>query len=183
MSQLDGATPAAPAAAMPTDTFFGDRDEDSFNGEAVRLIHQPAAHTDGDVMVFFRKSDVIATGDIYVNTNYPVVDVARGGTINGIIAGLNRIIDITVPHDKQEGGTMVIPGHGRIADEADVVEYRDMVTIIRDRVEEMMKKGMTLQQIKAAGPTSDYDGRYAGASGLGTADAFVESVYRTLGGK
>jgi glyoxylase-like metal-dependent hydrolase (beta-lactamase superfamily II) len=183
MSQLDGATPAAPAAAMPTDTFFGDRDEVSFNGEAVRLIHQPAAHTDGDVMVFFRKSDVIATGDIYVNTNYPVVDVARGGTINGIIAGLNRIIDITVPHDKQEGGTMVIPGHGRIADEADVVEYRDMVTIIRDRVEEMMKKGMTLQQIKAAGPTSDYDGRYAGASGLGTADAFVESVYRTLGGK
>jgi glyoxylase-like metal-dependent hydrolase (beta-lactamase superfamily II) len=183
MSKAEGNTPAAPAGALPTDTFFGNEDEVFFNGEAIRLTHQPAAHTDGDVMVFFRKSDVIATGDIYVNTGYPVIDTARGGTIDGIIAGLNRILDITVPRDKQEGGTMVIPGHGRIADEADVVEYRDMVTIIRDRVQEMMKKGMTLQQIKAAGPTSDYDGRYGAASGFWTTDMFVEAVYRTLGGK
>src|ERR1043166_1086967 len=183
MSKQDGTTPPAPGGAMPTDTFFGESDEVFFNGEAVRLIHQPAAHTDGDVMVFFRKSDVIATGDVYVNTSYPVIDTARGGTINGIIAGLNRIIEITVPRDKQEGGTMVIPGHGRIADEADVVEYRDMVTIIRDRVRDMMKKGMTLQQIKAAGPTSDYDGRYGATSGFWTTDNFVEAVYRTLGGK
>jgi len=126
---------------------------------------------------------VIATGDVYVNTSYPVIDTARGGTINGIIAGLNHIIEITVPRDKQEGGTMVIPGHGRIADEADVVEYRDMVTIIRDRVRDMTKKGMTLQQIKAAGPTSDYDGRYGATSGFWTTDNFVEAVYRTLGGK
>jgi glyoxylase-like metal-dependent hydrolase (beta-lactamase superfamily II) len=183
MSRADGTTPAAPGAALPTDTFFGDRDEVSFNNEAITLIHQPAAHTDGDVMVFFRKSDVIATGDVYVNTSYPVIDTARGGTINGIIAGLNRIIDITVPHDKQEGGTMVIPGHGRIADEADVVEYRDMVTIIRDRVQEMLKKGMTLEQVKAARPTSDYDGRYGATSGFWTTDLFVEAVVRTLGGK
>jgi glyoxylase-like metal-dependent hydrolase (beta-lactamase superfamily II) len=183
MSRQDGATPPAPGGAMPTDTFFGESDEVFFNGEAVQLIHQPAAHTDGDVMVFFRKSDVIATGDVYVNTSYPVIDTARGGTINGIIAGLNRIIEITTPRDRQEGGTMVIPGHGRIADEADVVEYRDMVTIIRDRVQEMMKKGMTLQQIKAAGPTSDYDGRYGATSGFWTTDNFVEAVYRTLGGK
>jgi cyclase len=178
----DGAA-AAPAAALPSQTFFGDQDEVFFNGEAIRLTHQPAAHTDGDVMVFFRKSDVIATGDLYVNTSYPVIDTARGGTINGIIAGLNRILDITVPRDKQEGGTMVIPGHGRIADEADVVDYRDMVTVIRNRVQQMMKKGMTLQQIKAAGPTSDYDGRYGAASGFWTTDRFVEAVYRTLGGK
>jgi cyclase len=183
MSRADGNTPAAPGAALPTDTFFGEQDEVSFNNEAIRLIHQPAAHTDGDVMVFFRKSDVIATGDLYVNTGYPVIDTARGGTIDGIIAGLNRIIDITVPHDKQEGGTMVIPGHGRLADEADVVEYRDMVTIIRDRVQAMLKKGMTLQQIKAAGPTSDYDGRYGATSGFWTTDLFVDAVYRTLGGK
>jgi glyoxylase-like metal-dependent hydrolase (beta-lactamase superfamily II) len=183
MSRQDGTTPPAPGGALPTETFFGESDEVFFNGEAVRLIHQPAAHTDGDVMVFFRKSDVIATGDVYVNTSYPVIDTARGGTINGIIAGLNRIIEITVPRDKQEGGTMVIPGHGRIADEADVVEYRDMVTIIRDRVRDMMKKGMTLQQIKAAGPTSDYDGRYGATSGFWTTDNFVEAVYRTLGGK
>ena len=175
--------PAAPAAALPSQTFFGDQDEVFFNGEAIRLTHQPAAHTDGDVMVFFRKSDVIATGDLYVNTSYPVIDTARGGTINGIIAGLNRILDTTVPRDKQEGGTMVIPGHGRIADEADVVEYRDMVTVIRNRVQQMMKKGMTLQQIKAAGPTSDYDGRYGATSGFWTTERFVEAVYRTLGGK
>jgi glyoxylase-like metal-dependent hydrolase (beta-lactamase superfamily II) len=171
------------AAALPSDTFFGERDEIPFNGEAVELLHQPAAHTDGDVMVFFRRSDVIATGDIYVNTGYPLIDVQQGGTINGIVTGLNHIIDITVPADKQEGGTMVIPGHGRIADEADVVEYRDMIAIIRDRIVEMIKKGMTLPQIKAAAPTSDYDGRYGTTSGLWTTDMFVEAAYRTLGGK
>ena len=183
LSKPEGNAPAPPAAGLPTDTFFGNEDEVFFNGEAVRLVHQPAAHTDGDVMVFFRRSDVISTGDIYVNTSYPVIDTGRGGTINGIIAGLNQIIDITVPRDKQEGGTMVIPGHGRIADEADVVEYRDMATIIRDRVQEMIKKGMTLQQIRSAGPTSDYDGRYGATSGFWTTDMFVEAVYRTLGGK
>ncbi len=171
------------AAALPSDTFFGERDEIPFNGEAVELLHQRAAHTDGDVMVFFRRSDVIATGDIYVNTSYPVIDVQQGGTINGIVTGLNHIIDITVPADKQEGGTMVIPGHGRIADEADVVEYRDMITIIRDRIDDMIKKGMTLPQIKAAAPTSDYDGRYGTTSGVWTTDMFVEAAYRTLGGK
>jgi len=178
-----GDAPAPPAAALPTDTFFGEREEMSFNGEAVELLHQPAAHTDGDVMVFFRRSDVIATGDVYINTGYPLIDLAQGGTINGIVAGLNHIIEITVPYDKQERGTMVIPGHGRIGDEADVVEYRDMITIIRDRIQEMIKKGMTLQQVKAAAPTSDYDGRYGAASGFWTTDMFVEAAYRTLGGK
>ena len=169
-----------PADGLPTDTFFGDKDELFFNGEAIELVHVPHAHTDGDVMVFFRKSDVINTGDIYVNTIYPYIDVPAGGTINGIIAGLNRIIDITVPRDKQEGGTMVIPGHGRIGDEADVVEYRDMVTIIRDRVQEMIKKKMTLQQVRSARPTSDYDGRYGATSGFWTTDQFVDAVYNTL---
>jgi glyoxylase-like metal-dependent hydrolase (beta-lactamase superfamily II) len=178
-----GNAPALPAAALPTDTFFGERDDISFNGEAVELLHQPAAHTDGDVMAFFRRSDVIATGDVYVNTGYPLIDLAQGGTINGIVAALNHIIEITVPHDKQEGGTMVIPGHGRIGDEADVVEYRDMITIIRDRLQELIKKGMTLQQVKAAALTSDYDGRYGATSGFWTTDMFVEAAYRTLGGK
>ena len=180
MSQQDGATPPAAAGALPTDTFFGERDEVFFNGEAVRLIHQPAAHTDGDVLVFFRKSDVIATGDVYVNTSYPVIDMARGGTINGIIAGLNRIIDITVPRDKQEGGTMVIPGHGRIADEADVVEYLDLVTIIRDRFQDAIKKKMTLEQIKAAKLVRDYEGRYGATQGVWTTDAFLEAAYKSL---
>lgn len=177
-----GAAPV-PAAALPTDTFFDDEDEVYFNGEAVRLLHQPAAHTDGDILVFFRKSDVVSTGDLYVNTGYPFVDVARGGTINGIVNALNAIIDLTVPRDKQEGGTMVVPGHGRIADEADVVEYRDMITIIRDRVQLMIGKGMTLQQVTDAAPTADYDGRYGATSGFWTTEMFVEAVFRTLGGQ
>ena len=174
-----GQTPV-PSAALPSETFFGDEYELYFNNEAVELLHPPAAHTDGDVMVFFRKSDVISTGDVFVTTGYPVIDIGRGGTINGVIAGLNRIIAITVPRDKQEGGTMVIPGHGRICDEADVVEYRDMVTIIRDRVREMIKKNLTLDQVRTAKPTSDYDGRYGATTGSWTTDQFVEAVYRTL---
>jgi glyoxylase-like metal-dependent hydrolase (beta-lactamase superfamily II) len=174
---------SVPAAALPTETFFGDEDTLFFNGEAIELIHQPAAHTDGDVMVFFRKSDVISAGDIYITTSYPVIDIASGGSIDGILSGLNRIIGLTVPRDKQEGGTMVVPGHGRISDEADVVEYRDMVTIVRDRVREMKQKKWTLQQVRAARPTSDYDGRYGATSGRWTTDMFVEAVYRTLEGK
>jgi glyoxylase-like metal-dependent hydrolase (beta-lactamase superfamily II) len=175
---IDGQVP--PSTWLPTETFFTDKMSLSFNDEAVELLHVPAAHTDGDVMVFFRKSDVISTGDVFITTTYPIIDVARGGTINGIVAALNRIIDITEPRDKQEGGTMVIPGHGRICDEADVVEYRDMITIIRDRVQSMIKKGMTLEQVKAARPTSDYDGRWGATSGIWTTEMFVEAAYRTL---
>jgi cyclase len=177
-----GAAPFPPSG-LPTDTFFGDQDSVFFNGEAIELIHQPGAHTDGDVMVFFRKSDVISAGDIYITTTYPVIDTASGGSIDGILSGVNRIISLTVPRDKQEGGTMVVPGHGRISDEADVVEYRDMLTIIRDRVREMKQKKWSLQQVRAARPTSDYDGRYGATSGSWTTDMFVEAVYRTLEGK
>jgi glyoxylase-like metal-dependent hydrolase (beta-lactamase superfamily II) len=180
LSRLSAAVsgaPQTPSGALPTDTFFGLRDEIVFNGEAVEVIHLPHAHTDGDVMVYFRRSDVIATGDIYTNVSYPNIDVAQGGTIAGVLNGLNRIIELTIPRHNQEGGTTVIPGHGRVADEADVVEYRDMITIIRNRIQTMKDKGMTLQQVKAAAPTSDYDGRY------GSSDAFVEAVYRTLGGQ
>lgn len=184
MLKPNSGQPPTAIGGQPTETFFGDEDELFFNNEAVQLVHVPSAHTDGDVMAFFRKSDVISTGDIFITTTYPVIDVSRGGSINGVIAGLNRIIAITIPRDKEEGGTMVIPGHGRICDEADVVEYRDMVTIIRDRVQEMMAKNMTLEQIRAAAPTSDYDGRYGATAGSWTTDRFVDAIYRTLpGGK
>jgi len=169
-----------PAGALPSETFFGDEDQLFFNGEAIRLVHLPAAHTDGDILAFFRKSDVISAGDVYVTTGYPFIDRARGGTIGGVLDGLNRIIAITVPRDKQEGGTMVVPGHGRISDEADVVEYRDMLTIIRDRVQEMIDRKMTLEQVQAARPTSDYDGRYGSTEGFWTTDQFVEAVFATL---
>jgi cyclase len=149
----------------------------SFNGEAVILFHAPKAHTDGDTMVFFRRSDVLSTGDIFTPERYPFIDIARGGSIDGEIAALNQILHLTVPEKLQEGGTKVVPGHGRICDEADVVEYRDMVTIIRDRVRDAIKRGLNLSQVKAEKLTLDYDTRY------GSGDVFVESVYNSLGGK
>jgi glyoxylase-like metal-dependent hydrolase (beta-lactamase superfamily II) len=183
MSEAEGANaPATPAAAWPTDTFFTKRNDIYFNGEPVQMLHQPGAHSDGDVLVYFRKSDVIVAGDVYVNTTFPVIDLAGGGSLNGSVAALNHIIEITVPKDKQEGGTYVIPGHGRLADEADVVEYRDMTTILRDRFEDAVKKGMTLEQVKAANLTRDYAGRYGATQGVWTTDAFVEAAYHSSSG-
>ena len=172
--------PAPPFIAMPTDTFFTDYKDLFFNGEAIQILHQPSAHTDGDVIVFFRKSDVIVAGDVYMNTTFPIVQIDQGGSYQGIIDALNRIIDLTVPAEKQEGGTYVIPGHGRLADEADVVEYRDMNTILRDRFLDAIKKGMTLEQVKAGRMVRDYEGRYGATSGFWTTDNFVEAVYYSL---
>jgi glyoxylase-like metal-dependent hydrolase (beta-lactamase superfamily II) len=183
MSAPTGEKAPTPTAAWPTDTFFTDEHEVVFNGEAIQLHHVPKAHTDGDSTVFFRKSDVIAAGDLFLTTGYPVVDASRGGSIGGIIAGLNHLIDLAIPLDWQEGGTVVVPGHGRLADEADVVEYRDMLTIIRERVAAMVGKGMTLAQVKVARPSLDYDGRYGAANGPWTTDMFIEAVYRDVGGK
>jgi glyoxylase-like metal-dependent hydrolase (beta-lactamase superfamily II) len=164
----------APSAAWPTDTYITDEKELFFNGEAIQIFHQPAAHTDGDSLVFFRRSDVVATGDIFVTTGYPVIDLEGGGSYQGVVDGLNHILDITIPADKQEGGTYVIPGHGRLCDEADVVEYRDMVTILEKRFLDMIKRGMTLEQVKAQRPTRDYDPLY------GNPDQFIEAAYKSL---
>jgi glyoxylase-like metal-dependent hydrolase (beta-lactamase superfamily II) len=169
-----------PVGAWPTDTYSGKSKDAFLNGEAVQLLHEPAAHTDGDTIVFFRRSDVVVAGDVFDVTAYPLIDTARGGTFTGVIAALNRIIDLTIPRDWQDGGTMVIPGQGRVADESDVVEYRDMLTIIRDRIQAMIKKGMTLEQVQAARPTFEYDGRYGLATGPWTTAMLVEAAYRDL---
>jgi len=180
MSAPTGETSPMPGAAWPTNTFFGSRKELFFNDEGIEILHQPAAHTDGDSLVFFRRSDVVSTGDVFVTTSYPVIDARWGGSIQGVIAALNRVLDITIPKHEQEGGTYVIPGHGRLCDEADVVEYRDMVTIVRDRIQDMVKKGMTLDQVRASRPTLEYDGRYGASAGPWTTDMFIEAVYRNL---
>jgi glyoxylase-like metal-dependent hydrolase (beta-lactamase superfamily II) len=182
LSAPTGEPSVLPVGAWPTDAYPGDVKEVFSNGEAIQLLHQPAAHTNGDSLVFFRRSDVVVTGDIFDLTRYPVIDVKSGGTFRGIVDGLNRIIDLTIPEDWQEGGTMVIPGHGRIADEADVVEYRDAMTIIRDRIQGMIARGMTLEQVKAARPTFEYDGRYGHTTGDWTTGMFVEAAYRDLAG-
>ncbi len=167
-------------ALWPTETFIPKRREFLFNGEAVQIIHEPNAHTDGDSVVFFRRSDVVATGDLFTTVMYPYIDAANGGTIDGYIKALNAIMDITVASNVNEGGTMVIPGHGRVSDEQDVVEYRNMTTIIRDRIKEYVKRGMTLEQVKAAKPTLDYDTRYGSDTGFWTTSMFVETIYKQM---
>jgi glyoxylase-like metal-dependent hydrolase (beta-lactamase superfamily II) len=182
MSTQDGNQPAASSRALPTDTFYGRQLNLShfFNGEGVQIISEPEAHTDGDAIVFFRYSDVIATGDLFSQTTYPIIDLARGGNVQGIIKALNHILQLSVAEFRSEGGTMIIPGHGRLSDAADVAYYRDMITIIRDRVQDLISKGMTLEQVKAARPTRDYDPRFGATSGFWTTDMFVEAVYRSL---
>jgi len=183
MSAPTGKQAPTPADFWPTETYTSGQKEVFFNDEPVQVIYQPAAHTDGDSLVFFRHSDVISTGDIFVTTSFPFLDLEHGGSIQGEIDALNRILDLTIPKHDEEGGTYVIPGHGRICDEFDVVEYRDMVTIIRDRVQAAIKKGMTLEQVKEAGYTKDYDVRYDTKTGLGSAGSFIEAVYKSLSEK
>jgi len=185
MSAPTGALAATPEGAWPTDTFHQESMKLShfFNGDAVQIVHVPDGHTDGDSIVYFRGSDVIAAGDLFVMTTYPVIDVERGGTINGIIDGLNKMLDIVIPEFRMEGGTMVVPGHGRMSDGADLAYYRDMVTIIRDRIQTMIKQGKTLEQVKAAKVTGDYDPRWGATSGAWTTEKFIDAAYKTLAPK
>jgi cyclase len=176
-------TTVAPADAWPTDTFLGDRKTMWFNDEPVDILHEKNAHTDGDSIVFFRHSDVISTGDIFVTTGYPFIDLERGGSIQGELDALNNLLDLSISKHDEEGGTYIIPGHGRLCDRWELIEYRDMVTIIRDRIQASIKKGLTLDQIKASRPTMDYDARYGADKGFGTTDGFVEAVYKSLSKK
>ena len=173
----------APVGAWPTDTFLGDRNTLWFNDESVDITHEKNAHTDGDSIVFFRRSDVISTGDIFVTTGYPFIDLERGGSIQGELDALNNLLDLAISKHDEEGGTYIIPGHGRLCDRWELIEYRDMVTIIRDRIQAMIKKGMTVDQVKAARPTMDYDARYGADKGFGATDSFVEAVYKSLSKK
>ncbi len=177
--------PPAPYAvdAWPTETFNLPRKYMYLNGEGIEIFHQPAAHTDGDAMVFFRRSDVVVAGDVFDTTRFPVIDTAKGGSIQGEIAALQKLVDTAIPSVpivSREEGTLVIPGHGRICDQLDVVEYRDMVTIIRDRVRDLMKQNLTLEQIKAASPARGYTRRYGSDTGSWTTNDFVEAIYRSM---
>jgi cyclase len=180
MSAPTGVQAPTAFGAWPTETYLSGRKQLFFNGEPVEIIHQPAAVTDGDSLVVFRRSDVVVTGDIFLTTSYPFIDLARGGSIQGEIDALNNVMEMAVPGLQDEGGTYIIPGHGHICDQPDLLEYRDMVTIIRDRVQASIKKGMTLEQVLSAGLTKDYDGRYGAKSGLGSRESFVEAVYKSL---
>ncbi len=183
MLRLSGATgeKPVPQGAWPTDTYHRDfyKLSEYFNGEPVVVYHVPAAHSDGDSIVYFRHSEVISAGNVFSTVSYPVIDLAKGGSIQGVIAALNRILDLGVAEARSQGGTWVIPGRGRLSDMADVAAYRNMVVMIRDRVQDLIKKGMTLEQVKRAEPAIDFDGRY-GLDPAWTSGMFIEAVYQSL---
>jgi len=172
----------APAAMQPTDTYFDEFQKlpEYLNGEAVIVYHAPAATTDGDSLVFFSHSEVLSAENLMSTVSYPIIEVDKGGTIQGVIDGLNRILDLAVAEYRGQGGTWIVPGRGRLSDTADVASYRNMLTIIRDRVKDSIGKHMTLAQVKAAKPTMDFDGRYGSTTGSWTTDMFVEAVYKSL---
>src|SRR3984885_3147412 len=184
MSGPSGKASPYPIDAWPTETFDQPRKYMYLNGEGIEVFHQPAAHTDGDAMVFFRRYDVVVAGDVVDTRAYPAIDVAKGGGINGEIAALQKLVDTAIPSVpivSREEGTLIIPGHGRICNQLDAVEYRDMVTIIRDRVRDLMKQGLTLEQVKAASPARGYTRRYGSDTGSWTTNNFVEAIYQTMG--
>jgi len=187
MSVTVGDKSAFPGTGWPTDTFTGARVRSVYlNGDGIQIFYQPAAHSDADSLVFFRRSDVIVTGPMVDLRHFPIIDVDKGGSINGEIAALNRLVDLAVPAAPlvwHEDRTLIIPGHGRILDQSDVVEYRDMVTVIRDRIQDLIKKGMTLEQIKKAKPAEGYSKQYGSDTGPWTTDMFVTAVYRSLTAK
>lgn len=184
--RMSASGPGAQAYAVPfwpTVTFFTAKRTLYFNDEPIELLWQRAAHTDGDLFVFFRRSDVISAGDILDMENFPAIDLARGGSIQGEIDALNRLIDMAIPRMNQMDGTRIIPGHGRLTNEADVVEYRDMVTIIRDRVQALVERGSSLAQVQAARPAYEYEPLYGSDRGPWTTAMFVEAIFRSLGPK
>jgi cyclase len=177
LTRLSAPEAHVPVLGLPTMTFERLKDF-TFNGEAVQIFSEAPAHTDSDSIVYFRGSNVISAGEIFSTVGYPVIDLARGGSVQGEIRALNHVLELTVPEIAQEGGTMVIPGHGRLCDEADVTEYRDMVTIVRDRVADLIKKDKSLSEVQASRVTRDYDGRYSQPTWTG--EMFVASIYNSL---
>ena len=175
----DNPIPVLPGG-LPTDEYELPFKDLHYNGEAVIIYHEPHALTDGDSTILFRGTDVLSTGEIYDPEGYPYIDLERSGSVEGEIEALDHLLDLAVPEARQEGGTLIIPGHGRISEEADLVEYRDMVVIVKDRVKAYIKKGMTLDQIKASKPTLDYDTQYIAKNSKISGDAFVETIYKSL---
>jgi cyclase len=179
MSAPAGRAAPAPEAAWPNDTYSESQKNLYFNGEAVQIFHQPG-NTNGNSIVMFRRSDVISTGDLVDLTSYPVIDIERGGSIQAVLEGMNRLKQMAVPAEYEEGGTLLIPGHGRLSDRTDLAWYQQMVTIVRDRLQDMIAKGMTLDQVKAARPTRDFDPIYGRTMGTWTTDMFMEAAYKSL---
>jgi len=183
LREMSKVKPAYPSGALPNEAFFTPRKAIRMNDEGIEIFYQPSAHTSADSFVLFRASDVVVAGDVMDTTRFPVIDVASGGSIAGEIAALNRLIDLTIaptPYIYKDVGTYVIPGHGRVSEQMEVVDYRDMVVLVRDNVADLIKQGKALDQIKAARPALPYETRYGAA---GATNAFIESIYKSLQAK
>jgi glyoxylase-like metal-dependent hydrolase (beta-lactamase superfamily II) len=183
MSASTGGEPSVRSALWPTKTYAGNGYPMYLNGDAIQVIHMPAAHSDGDSVVFFHRADVIVAGDILDTTRFPVIDVTNGGSLKGEIDALNRIVEMTVPPFPlafQEDRTYVVPGHGFLCDFYDLVEYRSVVLVMRDRIQDLISRGMTLQQVQAADPAKGFRKRYGAETGPWTTDMFVEAVFKSL---
>ena len=186
MSAPTGQEAPFPVALWPTKTFAYRSYSMYLNGEGIQVIHMPKAHTDGDTAVFFRRGDVIATGDLIDTTRFPLIDVGRGGSVQGEIDALNRLMDMSIhnlPLQWTEERTLLVPGHGHVYDKLDLLEYRDAITVVRDRVQQLIDQGRTLEQVKAANPTLGYRSQYGAESGPWTTDMFVEVIYKELAAK
>ncbi len=186
LTRMSAADPPIPSVLWPTKTFFYRMYSMYLNGEGIQVIHQPAAHTDGDVIVFFRRGDVIATGDVIDTTRFPFIDVERGGTLQGELDALNRLMDLSihnVPLLWYPDRTLLVPGHGHVYDKLDLLEYRDAITVVRDRVQDGIDRGLTLAQVQAANPTLGYRSQYGTDSGPWTTEMFVAAVYNELAAK
>lgn len=180
LTSISSLDPAPPFEGWPTSTFFTDSKSLSFNQEGIDVLFVPKSHSGGDTIVYFRQSNVISAGDLYTPDRYPYFDVSKGGSLQGVLDGLNRLIDLTITENMQEGGTLVVPGHGRIGNESDVVEYRDMLTIIRNYIQEMIREKRSLAEVQKARPTFGFDPLYAAGTTEWTVDEFVAAIYREL---
>jgi glyoxylase-like metal-dependent hydrolase (beta-lactamase superfamily II) len=181
MSAPTGKASPYPAEALPTEAFYTKRQTLRMNDEGIEVLYQPAAHSNADSFVFFRGSDVVVAGDVLDKTRFPVIDIANGGSIQGEIDALNKLIELAIPPTPfiyKGVGTYVIPGHGRLCEQMEVVDYRDMVVIVRDVIADMIKQGMTLDQIKAASPAKPYETQYGRQEGA--TSAFIEAIYKSL---
>lgn len=186
MSAPSGKAAPYPVDDWPTEAFYPKRQTLRMNDEGIEVLYQPAAHSNADSFVFFRGSDVVVAGDVIDTTHFPVIDVANGGTIQGEIDALNKLIELTVaptPFIYKGVGTYVIPGHGRLCEQMEIVDYRDMVVIVRDVIADMIKQGMTLGQIKEASPAKPYETQFGSNTGPWTTDMFIEAIYKSLTAK
>jgi glyoxylase-like metal-dependent hydrolase (beta-lactamase superfamily II) len=183
MSAPHGQAAPFPTDSWPTDSFVQSHKDLVFNKEGVQILQVPAGHSATTSIVFFRASDIVVAGKLLDATRFPVIDLAKGGSVQGEIDGLNRVIELAfrpIPFVTDGGGTYVIPGRGRVYDKVDVVEYRDMMVIVRGVVADMIRRGMTVEQVKAARPAKAYETQYGSRTGPWTTDDFVAAVYQSV---